>query len=229
MRKITIALAAAGLFGVTGAAQADVVSFTASKAETLTAWNEVLSFGKFNSNLGTLNSITFELGGTVTGSGRAESLDAAASIVTLSLSSLLKLSRPDGSTIVVTNPVFSNSYNLMAFDGAIDFAGTSGVVTGPVQSSHSESFTSSMNSDFALFSQAGGGNINLKLGATGLSNGSGAGNLLSQFNTSAAGSVKVTYDYTVPAPVPEPETYAMLISGLGLLGLIRRRAAKKTA
>ncbi|MYM42135.1 choice-of-anchor E domain-containing protein [Duganella qianjiadongensis] len=229
MKKISIALAAAGLFGATGAAQADTISFSASKAETLTAWNDVLSFGKFNSNLGTLNSITFELGGTVTGSGRAESLDATASTVTLSLSSLLKLARPDGSTIVVTNPVFSNSYKLSGFDGAIDFAGTSGVVTGQVQSSHSESFTSLASNDFALFSQAGGGTINLKLGATGLSNGSGAGNLLSQFNTSAAGSVKVTYDYSAPAPVPEPETYAMLIGGLGLLGLVRRQAAKKNA
>lgn len=228
MKKIIIALATAGLFGATGAAQANVISFTADKAETLTAWNDVLSFGKFNSNLGTLNSITFELSGTVTGSGKAESLDASPSTVTLSLSSLLKLTRPDGSTIVVTNPVFSNAYNLAAFDGAIDFAGTSGVKTGPVSSSHTEIVTSSSSSDFALFSQAGGGTINLALGATGLSSGSGAGNLLSQFNTSAAGSVKVTYDYTA-APVPEPETYAMLIGGLGLLGLVRRRAAKKAA
>ncbi len=27
------------------------------------------------------------------------------------------------------------------------------------------------------------------------------------------------------APVPEPETYAMFLTGLGLLGLARRRAA----
>ena len=32
----------------------------------------------------------------------------------------------------------------------------------------------------------------------------------------------VVTDYTL-APVPEPETYAMLLAGLGLLGLARRR------
>lgn len=228
MKKIIAALAVASIFGAVGSAQAEVVSFTANKATATTAWTDLLSFGKFNSNLGTLNSITFELGGTVSGTGRAESLDAAASIVTLSLSSILTLTRPDGSTIVVTNPVFSNNYSLSAFDGAIDFAGSSGAFTGQVSSSHTESFASSSTNDFALFSQAGGGTISLNLGATGQSNGSGAGNLITQFATSAAGQVKVSYDYTA-APVPEPETYAMLIGGLGLLGLVRRRSAKKQA
>lgn len=228
MKKIIAALAIAGLFGAIGSAQAEVVSFTASKATATTAWSDFLSFGKFNSNLGTLNSITFELGGTVSGIGRAESLDASASVVTLSLSSILTLTRPDGSTIVITNPVFSQNNSLSAFDGSIDFAGTSGASTGQVSNSHTESFTSSSANDFALFSQAGGGTISLNLGATGQSNGSGAGNLITQFATSAAGQVKVSYDYTA-APVPEPETYAMLIGGLGLLGLVRRRSAKKQA
>lgn len=228
MKKIIAALATASLFGAIGSAQAEVISFTATKATATTAWNDVLSFGKFNSNLGTLNSITFELGGTVSGSGRAESLDASASVVTLSLSSILTLTRPDGSTIVITNPVFSQNNSLSAFDGSIDFAGSSGASTGQVSSSHTESFASSSANDFALFSQAGGGTISLNLGATGQSNGSGAGNLITQFATSAAGQVKVSYDYTA-APVPEPETYAMLIGGLGLLGLVRRRSAKKQA
>lgn len=229
MKKIIAALAAASLFGAIGSAQAAVVSFTATKDTATTAWSDVLSIGKFDSNLGSLNSITFELSGTVSGSGRAESLDAASSIVTLSLSSILTLTRPDGSTIVVTNPVFSNGYAVSAFDGALDFAGGSGASTGPVSSSHSESFVSGSASDIGLFAQAGGGTISLGLGATGVSNGSGAGNLITQFATSAGGAVKVSYDYTVATPVPEPETYAMLLGGLGLLGLVRRRAAKKQA
>ena len=31
----------------------------------------------------------------------------------------------------------------------------------------------------------------------------------------------------IPAPVPEPETYAMLVAGLGLMGTIARRRSKK--
>lgn len=227
MKKLFATLAVAGMLGAVGAAQAETLSFTAAKATTTTAWTDILSIGKFDTNLGTLNSITFDLVGTVSGSGRAESLDGAASSVTLALSSVLTLYRPDGSTLVVTNPVFSKGYSLSAFDGAIDFAGSSGAATGQVSSSHGESFVSSSSSDFALFSQAGGGTLSLGLGATGLSNASGAGNLISQFATSAAGNVTVTYNYTAAAPVPEPETYAMLIGGLGLLGAVRRRKGGK--
>lgn len=228
MKKILIALACTGLFAATSA-HASVISYDVSKASTVTNWTDALSVNKFDSSLGTLNSITFQLGGSVAGTGRAESLDAAASTITLSLSSLLTLTRPDGSTIVVTNPVFSNSYGVTAFDGVIDFSGKSGVATGAVSSSHTESKVTTSASDFALFSQAGGGTINLSLQASGLSSASGAGNLISQFSTSAAGDLKVSYDYTAAAPVPEPETYAMLIGGLGLLGLVRRRAAKQAA
>ncbi|WP_229256232.1 choice-of-anchor E domain-containing protein [Duganella fentianensis] len=228
MKKILLALATTSLFAATSA-QATVISYDVSKASTVTNWTDSLSVSKFDSKLGNLNSITFQLGGSVSGAGRSESLDAAASTVTLSLSSLLTLTRPDGTTIVVTNPVFSNAYSLTAFDGAIDFAGTSGAATGAVSSSHTETKISTSASDFALFSQAGGGSLTLSLRAAGLSNASGAGNLISQFNTEAGGNLKVTYDYTAAAPVPEPETYAMLIGGLGLLGLVRRRAAKQAA
>jgi hypothetical protein len=35
-----------------------------------------------------------------------------------------------------------------------------------------------------------------------------------------------TYAYENTAPIPEPETYAMMLAGLGLLGLARRRKQK---
>lgn len=229
MKKLIAALAIAGLSSTMASAQAEVLTFTASKPTTLTNWTDVLSVSKFNTNLGTLNSITFELGGTVSGTGRAESLDGSASTITLALSSLLTLTRPDGSTIVITNPVFSKAYGVTAFDGTIDFAGNSGANTGAVSSSQVETKITTSASDFALFSQAGGGTVNLGLGATGLSNGTGAGNLITQFGTSASGEIKVSYDYTVAAAVPEPETYAMLIGGLALLGMVRRRSAKPSA
>jgi hypothetical protein len=228
MKKSFFALAAATLLsvGAFSQAQAATVSFSADRATTATNWSDVLGLGMFDSNLGTLTSIKFDLSGVVEGSGRVESLDNAGSNVTLTLASLLTLTRPDASTLVVANPLFSQQFGLSAFDGMMDFAGTSGANTGPFWSSGSNSFSSVSASDFALFSSLGGGLINLGLGAVGSSTASGAGNLISQFNTAAGGRVAVTYEYNVSA-VPEPETYVMLLTGLALAGVMARRKSAK--
>ncbi|HAT30084.1 MAG TPA: hypothetical protein DCW29_04305 [Janthinobacterium sp.] len=63
----------------------------------------------------------------------------------------------------------------------------------------------------------------LGLNALGSSYASGAGNLITQFSTAAAGEVRVTYEYSVAAAVPEPDTYGMLLLGLGLVGCVARR------
>ena len=226
MKKTFAALALAAAFLPFASAQASTLSYADSVALTTTNWSNTLSFSKFDSSLGTLTSIRFDLSGVVQGSGNAESLDSSASNVTLTLGSLLGLTRPDSSTLVVTNPVFSQTFNFSAFDGSINFGGTSGGSTGSVSATGSNFFVSSSASDFALFSALGGGTINLGLNAVGASSGTGSGNLIQQFTTAASGVAKVTYTYTATTPttdVPEPASLALVCGGLGLLAARRRK------
>jgi hypothetical protein len=226
MKKTFAAVALAAAFLPFASAQAATLSYTDSKALATTNWADALSFSKFDTSLGTLTSIRFDLSGVVQGVGNAESLDATASTVTLSLGSLLGLTRPDNSTLVVTNPVFSQTFNFSAFDGGINFGGTSGATTGSVSATGANFFVSSSASDFALFSALGGGTINLGLNAIGASSGNGSGNLITQFSTAASGIAKVTYTYAPTADVPEPASLALICGGLGLLGASRRRKHK---
>ena len=226
MKKTFAALALAAGLVPFASVHAATISYTDSKAMTTTNWTDELSFAMFDSSLGTLTSIRFDLSGVVQGVGNAESLDSSSSTVTLSLGSLLTLSRPDHTSLVVTNPVFTQGFDFTAFDGGINFGGTSGGSTGVVSANGSNFFVSTNASDFALFSALGGGTINLGLGAVGASSGNGSGNLITQFSTSASGVAKVTYDYTPSGTVPEPASLALLCGGLGLIGAARRRGKK---
>ncbi len=229
MKKSLVALALTAALLPFSSAHAGTISYTAATDLKTTNWTDVLSFKKFDTSLGKLTSIKFDLSGLVEGAGQAESKDTAESSVILSLESALTLRRPDGSKLVVTNPLFEKIFSFTAFDGVEDYSGTSGGSTGTVSAEATESFISTIAADFALFSALGGGDIVLGLGAVGKSSGSGSGNLVTQFNTAASGRAVVTYTYTPTVDVPEPATIATFMLGLGLVGAARRRRANKQA
>lgn len=215
-------IAAASLIAATGMAQAAWVSYTSNTAPLeYTDWDVDLSLQKFNTSLGALNSITLTLYGGIYGNIGVESTDATASAINASLASELTLARPDLTTLVVTIPITSVSFNATAYDNVFDYGGTSGQTWLNLTASASDFVITTSAADKALFS--GPGFVLTPVHAKGLSAGSGAGNVSTDFDTQATAYATVSYDYT-PNAVPEPATWALMIGALALLG---RRAVRQ--
>ncbi|MBL8862619.1 MAG: choice-of-anchor E domain-containing protein [Planctomycetes bacterium] len=190
------------------------VCFTDTIPLQPTNWGSSVSVPKFNPNLGQLVSITFRLTGNVQGTARAESLDAAPTIVNTSFQAQITLTRPDLSALVVTLPVANFSDSFTAFDGAIDFGGTSGITHGNINVSDTQqSVSPPPASDLLLFT--GPGNIVLPVSANGSSIATGAGNLITQFTTDAAASVEVCYTY-LPNTPPSLSCPGPLMASVGV-------------
>ena len=189
-----------------------------------TAWSVDALLPQFDSSLGTLDSVTLTLFGHLEGSAKAESNNIGARDVTLNLGATLKLVNPvSGSTLVQTTPLVSNSFNAASFDGTADFGGTSGRSYLGLSANHSTARTFTDGVTLAMFT--GTGAVTTRLSAQGASSYLSSGNIDTQFRTKASGYASVTYAYHTTA-VPEPGTWALMLSGLGMIGMLasRRRA-----
>lgn len=202
VRKGLVVLSILGLVAMLAAVPALAGSVTQTGSITLarTNWTNSITIDKFDSALGCLDSVCFSLAGHVEGSAAFESRDNEPTTVTMDLSATIQLRRPDQTLIVETIPLAHTSDAVTAFDGMIDFGGTSGKTYSGLSGDKTEGLCQYGESDFDLFT--GTGTITLPVVATGSSSGSGAGNLILSFTTDASAGATVTYYYsdcTVPA------------------------------
>jgi len=186
---------------------AATISYSASVALTPTNWNTTLTFPKYDLDPACLQSICFEMNGHVEGSAKFESLDGNPATVAMFLQSTITLQRPDNTPLVTVIPLANTSDNVTAFDGVIDFGGTSGRTYSGLSGDAQDTECTSAAADLALFS--GTGNIGLPIVASGTSYGSGAGNLILQFSTSASAGATVTYTYDCSTGT-EPSTWGRI-------------------
>lgn len=197
-------------------------------ASESTNFQSVIGFNLFDSIGGTrvLDSVSFSIDGFVSGSAEVESRDAQAATLVTTLEATLTLSSNlVADALVVTIPSVSNTFNATAFDGSLDFAGSSGVSYDDLGATQSESASYTDAAVLAAFT--GLGQMNFDFDATATSSATGAGNIVSGFVSNAGGLITVIYNYTdVPAMnVSAPSSVALL--GFGLLAFAGLRKSRK--
>ncbi|ABA20185.1 conserved hypothetical protein [Trichormus variabilis ATCC 29413] len=210
----------AGIIATAGSASAASLSYTSSTAfETTDIENSILGVQKFNSSLGTLQKVTLNFVGDLTGNAEFENKSRNASTITVKLNANLSLSQPDlvPQTPLLLDPENLYTYQVAAYDGTDDKAGASGRKINTLAATKS---TTSVFTD-TQFLQAftGTGNIDFLFSALANSVVTGSGNISSGIETLAKASVTVTYEYEEAKTVPESSTVLGLglIAGLGLL------------
>jgi len=203
------------LFFYVPSASADYLAQTSSDSIPLqsTNWDGSLEFDLFNPSLGVLSMVEIILRGDLDGSMAAESLDAEPSVITMDLRAELTLETPEGYEVIVL-PADTNIFNASAFDGTIDFGGTSGATFPDLIATETDSLLITDETD--LLGYYGPGLFSMDVSALGLSQATGAGNLLAQLSTNAGAIGTINY-WVSGDPIPEPAT--MLLFGTGLVGL----------
>lgn len=159
----------------------------------ITNWNINCPINQFDPALGDLQSISVSMHSDINSTAYIESTDPTPISVSAQVSASVTLQRPDNSTLVNTLPLYSANYPLSAFDGIINYSGTSGVTAPNLIASQSDTLITTTASDLALFT--GTSTVNLPVVASGIASFNGSANLATLVDTLAASQITVSYSY----------------------------------
>ncbi len=161
---------------------------------------------QFNPALGTLTSVDVINAATVTDQIQTENQAAQPRTLVGTVSGSVTTTGP-GVTGLVANTVDTVTFNASAFDGMLDFGGTSGHDFGLRSQSTTQSLT--ITDPATLASYIGTNNVSFVNTTNSLSGVVGSGNVVNAISTVAGGTVTVVYHYT-PTNMIQPGNYIIV-------------------
>lgn len=187
-----------------------------------------IDLAKFDGSLGTLSSVLVELHGVLASTVKIENKSSSARTLEATANGTLSLDLPTGGALVAIASD-STRFNATRYDGTTDYAGTSGITRNLSGSADSQR-SYFAPADLALFT--GTDPLHLAITGTGGVALNAAGNLSSRGTTTTGATVRVTYTYELPvittptAAVPEPDSWALMAAGLGMVAMLAARRKK---
>ncbi len=159
---------------------------------------------QFDASLGTLQSVEVIFDAGIETQMKAEHLDPSAATVEQKVEGDLTLKVANAGSLQVALKV-AQQKQFSAYDGTMDFAGSSGIDSGKRTADDSKSMKLEAGRD-DLSGFIGTGQVNLTSTANADASATGSGNLLTMVQTSSHGKVKVIYTYA-PATALRPGDY----------------------
>ncbi len=164
------------------------------------------SVPKFDQAGQCLTSVCVSLDGGVTGEIGFENYDNFPKTVNVYFDGRITLHRPDNTLLLTVLPGTTTTDNVTAYDGTLDYGGTSGRTYTGVNATQADSTCLASPADLALFT--GAGTIGLPGTATDLSTQSGANSW--SIGVKGYATIKVTYNFA-DCPVPaDPTTWGRI-------------------
>ena len=238
MKKLILVVAVLMVLGAV-AAQADSnVTYTSTITQSGSTWSANFIIPKWDASWGTLTEIDWSIAGTITGDIGFENQDNVARNVSSQISAQFTITRyPDGTNGSKTATAIESfsDLNVPAFDGVINYGGTSGKTylnlstTSVAVTDSTNLFPWNVEKPTIFTYYTGTGNVLVPATGLGTSTANGPASVSFHADTASSATLGVTYHWDEgngpPHGTPELGTFALMgLSMLPMAGVaIRRR------